>query len=221
MDEAQELPDDLDQLRLDFLWLKYDLDQYKKIFISSNPDKKELLIKTADAFFYHLHRYYWDRFILGISRLTDPEATRSNSNLSLSSLKKYFPKLPKGQREKAETRLSSIIELAGKFRSRRNKTIAHRDYSSALSKTIETEKLYLAEVEKVFQEIEGYLNTFISAFTASTYSWEIHSLEDASNLLFHLGESLVYEEMIDKRRDWEKDAEERESRWMNVQNTRE
>jgi len=88
-----ELPIEIETLKNDLVWAKYDFNQYKRLFVAGTK-RSELLVKVAGNFFERLNRFYWDRFALSISKLTDPETQGPNRNLTIHSIEKYLHMLP-------------------------------------------------------------------------------------------------------------------------------
>ena len=177
----------------------------------------ELLSETAGHFFDRLNHFYWDRFTLSISRMTDPRKTGKNRNLSIHSLEDHVYLLPEDRSSFVLQTLTSIDEMARKYRTHRSKHVAHDDYRDAISETTRPETLRLTEIESVLNSIGTCLNEFYGWIEKTTWSWDMLGPNNANSLIYYLREGVIYTEMKQKRRDWLKDAqEETESRYKDL-----
>jgi hypothetical protein len=211
-----KVPIAVDRLKNALIWAWFDVNQYKELFLSGTGRTK-LLVETAGHFFNRLSKFYWDRFTLAISRLTDPATQGRSRNLSIHLLEDYVSLLPSRRQGKVLKVLESIDEKAGKYRTHRSKHIAHDDYRHAISKKPGLVKLSLDEIESILSDIGRCLNEFYLTIEDSTWSWEMGGIYDAGSLAYFLKEGAIYNELKQRRRDWKLDAiEEQQSSFSNA-----
>ena len=200
--------DVLDRLTQDLIWAYYDVDEYVVLF-GENPGQRHLMMHTASHFFRVLHRYYWDRFTMYISRITDFPRTKQNDNLSIVRAKTLFPGVIV-DRDAIDQDVEAITTRAKNFRSIRDKTLAHRDLETALDGSTQMQPLALEDVVAILEANGRILNHFHLALHDTTLSWHTIKTDSAETLLFWLREGAVYAEMKDRRRDWRLDRDERQ-----------
>jgi hypothetical protein len=199
-----ELPVELETLKNDLIWAKYDFNQYKRLFVAGDK-RGEVLVKVAGNFFDRLNRFYWDRFALSISKLTDPESQGSNRNLTVHSLERFFHLLPTHAASIVEKVISDLPAKVAKFRNYRSKQVAHRDLLQATTKDFEFDLLHISEVEEIFEDIGKCLNAFVLALQNSTWSWDMAGVGGVEELLYFMKEGLAYDELKRQRKNFQQD----------------
>ena len=196
-----ELPVELETLKNDLVWAKYDFNQYKRLFVAGDK-RGELLVRVAGNFFERLNRFYWDRFALSVSKLTDPETQGSNKNLTIHSVEKYLHFLPPARAAVVERIIADLPAKVVKFRNYRSKQVAHRDFLQATSKDFEFDLLHISEVESILDDIGKCLNEFMHALQNSTWSWDMAGVGGVEELLYFMKEGLAYDELKKQRMDF-------------------
>ncbi len=205
-----KVPLEVETLKDDLIWAKYDINEYAVIF-GENELQKNMLLERSGQFFFRLHQMYWDRFSISVSRFTDPHKQKNgNKNLSIYVL----PELANNagiDKSNIEHQINEIIILAKAFRTRRSKYIAHRDFQLALdAKYFGSDLLYLRNVKEIYRIIGDLLNEFYLKIEDNQWAWDLISSTGARSLLFLIKEALIYQEMKDKRKNYIMDYEEYE-----------
>ncbi len=116
-----------------YFWLYYCHHIYKTLFEENSH--KELLIKTANTFFYDLSEIIRSYLLIQFCRLTDREMTQGHYNLTIKYLVKNIPWPSNIKKE-----LNSISDKLHKFRSHiidaRNKILSHIDLDTTRTKGV-------------------------------------------------------------------------------------
>jgi len=204
-----ELPIEVETLKNDLIWAKYDFNQYKRLFVGG-AKRGDLLVEVAGNFFQRLSRFYWDRFALSISKLTDPEAHGLNRNLTIHSLERYLHLLPQQEADQVERIISELKAKVSKFRKYRSKRVANRDFLQATAKDFEFDLLHISEVEKILEDIGQCLNLFIQRLQNKTWSWDMAGVGGVEELLYFMKEGLAYTELKKQRKDFRQDMLEQQ-----------
>jgi len=129
MPRDERIPEEVERLKDDLIWIWHYFTQFKKLFAQSHL-RVELLNEVAPLFFYTLQKVLWFEIVIGIGRLTDPYRQGSNRNLSIGILpilaKQYQWDFAKeSQRDSAEelqNLVNEAIEIANPVRTWRKKT---------------------------------------------------------------------------------------------------
>jgi len=189
---------ELAQLSEDLTYALTDLYEFKIIF-SNDPKRLSLLNNTAPFFFVKLYKYYWDEFIMSISRFTDPDKQRNFKNLSILSLKEYSDLLPPEVNVKLLSNLDTIVAEAEIIRNYRNKNISHRSKEAQVIIPEKMETFNIDKVEKIYTLIEDCLNIFYVFFDNTS---ELHGpiviTHGAQTMLNYLSEGKLFEEITDR-----------------------
>lgn len=118
----------------------------------------DLYNETASNFFYYLSKFYFDYFILAISKLLDPAKMGSNENLSLYQLvvvaKQFFP----DKQEEIKLEIDKIKEESKRILKARKKINAHRDLKLAIKKG-NLGKTDFSEIESILSKMVNVINT--------------------------------------------------------------
>lgn len=141
----------IDALRDQLVFDIYDFEQYKILF---NDDPKQIAVmeSVADSFFLTLKRYYWDRFVMNISKITDPVCQNGNDNLSIELLCIQSKTRNLDCYDTIHSNVEQIKVLAKPFRKSRNKIVGHLNLKHAIKET------FLDECEDAFYRIENIYN---------------------------------------------------------------
>jgi hypothetical protein len=199
-----ELPIEIETLKNDLVWAKYDFNQYKRLFVAG-PKRGEIFVRVAGNFFERLSRFYWDRFALSISRLTDPQAQGAFRSLSIHSVENYMHLLPAAESAKIKKILSDLSGKATKFRNYRSKQVAHRDFVQATTKDFEFDLLHISEVEEIMEDLGKCLNIFMFSLQNKTWGWDMVGVGGVEELLYFIKQGLSYEELKRQRNDFRQD----------------
>ncbi|MCX7017266.1 MAG: hypothetical protein NTW86_32670, partial [Candidatus Sumerlaeota bacterium] len=145
----------------DVQWLHAHWKIYRELF-GTNPQRVELLNRTAPFFFHELERVLKDDVILAICKLLDGR----KGNLVLSGLLRLLDRAThQTLYEELQQRLKSLDSKSLPFVENRNKRIAHRDRAVALGhQTTALPRLPRAEVEDFLGELRGFLNAIQAEF---------------------------------------------------------
>jgi len=205
-----KVPLEVETLKNDLIWAKYDINEYVIIF-GENELQKNMLLEKTGQFFFRLQQMYWDRFSISVSRFTD-QHKQKNGNKKLSIY--ILPELANNagiDKSNVEHQINNIMILAKAFRTRRSKYIAHRDFQLALNtKDFESDLLYLKNVKEIYNIIGDLLNEFYLKIEDNQWAWDLITSTGARSLIFLIKEALIYQEMKDKRKNNIKDYEEYE-----------
>ncbi|MFO7841179.1 MAG: hypothetical protein R6V48_03340 [Fidelibacterota bacterium] len=165
----------------------FDLEQYKTIFIN-DPRRIDLLENTAHAFFNFLRRYYWDRFAIDISRITDVRFQNKGENLTIDIFEEIAEKNDFDFIEEIKINNKKIRELAKYFRERRNKITAHIDikYATGRIEFIPDTKA-LQKVEEIYNLLKRTIFHFYKIYEAQLPPVDILIVQgDAHDLMKYL-----------------------------------
>jgi hypothetical protein len=102
---------------------------YRQLFAASDL-RIQLLNETGSFVFHILQHLLINEVTLAICRLTDPVSTGGHENHSLARLLRDVS--AKNLLDELTTRMTVLSGLAGAFRDRRNRAIAHSDLDSKL-----------------------------------------------------------------------------------------
>ncbi|MEY8241938.1 MAG: hypothetical protein RPS99_00180 [Gammaproteobacteria bacterium] len=122
----------LDRLIDEVVELHYRWDMYKEVFFGGK-EQTDLLNKSGSNFFYYTQHLMLDKIALMFSKLTDPNKQGKFENLSLKQVHVYAS--DRGELEfvaELKGKFGALIEACEKFRSLRNKRIAHGDLEHSL-----------------------------------------------------------------------------------------
>ena len=100
-----------------------------------------------------------DRFLLGLSRLTDPTKTGRHANLSLALLIEEAE-----QQSELQDRLAHQLGLLGKsvaaMREHRNKRVAHADLAALMEPESALQGYKIADFEGALNQVAEFLNLY-------------------------------------------------------------
>jgi hypothetical protein len=177
----------IDALRDQLVFDIYDFEQYKILF-NDDPNQIAVMKSVADSFFLTLKRYYWDRFVINISRITDPVCQNGNNNLSIELLCIQSKTMNLNCYDTIYSNVEQIKLLAKPFRKSRNKIVGHLDLKHAIKES------FLDECEDAFYRIENIyilasdsIDLFYNEKENTTYLLSSLSMPgDASSLIYNI-----------------------------------
>lgn len=206
-----DVPEKIKKLSDDLLWAFYDLDEFKIIF-TDDPNALKLLNDTAPTFFTKLVEYFWNRFILSISRFTDPSIQGKYENLSIDVLEEIAIQEEMSDLNQLSALVKNIKEQAIPIKEFRSKYIAHRDLGKALLTDLKQETIYIERVEKILKDVGDCINICLRFFNEPTILFgKMSNPRGARSFIYYLRQGAIYAELKEKRRDLLKDDEEESS----------
>ncbi len=162
----QPLWKDLDE---ETVWLSGRWHVYRDLFLS-NDRRVDLLNVVDGTFFAVVQAMLVEYFIVAISRLTDPPATKSQQNAVLGRLV-LDPAIQANPEllSDLEDRLAHLANVLAPVRKVRNKRIAHRDLSIALkSGATPLPEITASLLEDGVTAIGAIMNAVSTAFTGTS-----------------------------------------------------
>lgn len=185
---------DFEAIHRDIVWLHIQWKLYRELF-GVNAEHVAILNKAAPAFAYCIQGVMQDAVYLGITRLTDPPQQGPFSNLTLSRLEialdgdEYI-----NLKEQLKELLHEIDIACKKFRSHRNKRIAHADRSEAGKATFKRPSR--DDIEKALDVLRRFMNTIYRHFRDGEIAYEHSSyVGGGGSLLYSLRESQRFVEI--------------------------
>ena len=199
----EEVHDVFELLRYEVAWLHAKWVNYEQLF-ARGQDRIATMNETAPGFFVVVSDSLTADLILGLCRLTDPEATGKNENLTLDRLAKAIPPgLAKAIPPDGEPRDFSVVvgEAVEKLRRScsplrdwRNKRFAHSDFPTARNlEVLPTVSLQI--IERSIAAVRVIMNAIEMHYLDSEFRYEeFTNLDDGDLLIFYLNRALEYEE---------------------------
>lgn len=131
---------------------------YQQVF--GSPMRISLLNDSGGHLFHVLQQSMLDRFLLGLSRLTDPAATHGKTNLSLEALVEEVRAA--GDRVGGELccQLKQLQESVSNLRKHRNKRIAHADLNALTDPELALDAYSLGDIEAALRAVSTFMNTY-------------------------------------------------------------
>jgi len=137
------------------LWIDWKL--YQQLF--GSEARIALLNDSGGHLFHVLQQSMLDRFLLGLSRLTDKTKTRTHANLSLAALVEET-----GQQPELQDRLANQLALLHKsvaaMRKHRDKRVAHADLAALTDPESALEAYKIADIESALNQVAEFLNSY-------------------------------------------------------------
>jgi len=196
------LPEEIKHLTDDLIIAFYELDEYSQIF-SESEERINLLNHVAPNFFVKLHELFWNKFIMTVSRFTDPKDQNKHQNLSLDVLRNWTDELSQKNQKIITDNLLIIKSDAKQIRTFRSKYISHRDLNSVLLDKNNIGTIDLDKIEKIYKLIGDCLNIFNRHFGGSTvYFRPLIINYGAKSLIRYIKEGAIYDEIKMQRKDF-------------------
>jgi hypothetical protein len=194
------VPLELKRLNDDLSFAFYDLEEYSIIFLESEA-RINLLNKVAPSFFVRIKNFYWNSFIMTISRFTDPSDQSNNKNLSLKSLQKYYPEIDSVGQKFFDDNLKKIEAAVKNIRKMRSKFISHRDYDYALLDNKEIAAVEITKIREIYELFEQCLNIFNKHYLNKYILFRgIRTNHGARSLIYFLKDGVIYNEFKLRRK---------------------
>lgn len=149
-----------EKLKDEVVELHYRWNMYREIY-AGDTAQFELLNKSGSNFFYYVQHLMLDHISLSFSKLTDPNRQGGNNNLSLKQVHVYASNSKENRLiEKLKAIYTELEENCKKFRTLRNKRIAHGDLDHAMKNVEEPlPGISRAYVETALEILRRYMNT--------------------------------------------------------------
>jgi len=145
-------------LTRELVWLHVKWEQYVELY-GTKPSRVDLINQVAGLFFKIVEDALWEDTLLHIARLTDPEQTGRNKNLTIRRLSD--PNLIRDShiRQTIEELLEVAIDKSRFARDWRNRRIAHRDFALAMEEDAKPlDHASRAHVKEALRSISDVLN---------------------------------------------------------------
>jgi hypothetical protein len=202
-----------EKLRTIIIMTKYDYLQYKTAFFGKDKTEKMYIInKTAPDFFKSLAEYYWERMIIGISKLTDPRKSGGNNNLSIAYVVLMAEENELKCKAEIDCEYRKCLEHVRNIRRYRSKIYGHIDLDIIESGEM---KVTLEEIEQSFRLIETIMNLYHKEVEDCTWIFDLAGYKDIGSLFYYLEQALIYDYMKELRVDYIKDNDE-EQLWRKM-----
>jgi hypothetical protein len=194
-------PEELKRLNDDLSLAFYELEEYSIIFLESEA-RINLLNKVAPSFFVKIKNFYWNSFVMTISRFTDPSDQSNNKNLSLKSLQKYCSEIDSIGQKLFNDNINKVEAGVIEIRKMRSKFISHRDYDYALLDNKELAAVEITKIQEIYELFEQCLNIFNKHYLNKYILFrEIRTYQGARSLIYFLKDGVIYNEFKSRRND--------------------
>lgn len=180
--------------------LHYRWTMYRQVY-ATNAHRVEILNRTAANFLAEVQALHIDGMLLDLSKLTDPARQGRFENISLELLINELEEGEHGSVEELRSKLTELREASEKFRSLRNKKIAHADlYSNSTFSDKPLPGVSSDEIEQGLALVRDIMNSVESRMYQSlTFYDEVVTplASDGRSLVIWLQKGLAYEELSD------------------------
>lgn len=170
-------------------WLYAKWGQYVVLF-GTKPDRINLLNEVSPFFFKLVQDTLWEDCVLHIARLTDRKETAKKANLSIRQFENlaFDPLISR----KIEELIAVCIDKSKFARDWRNRHIAHRDLSRAISEHAEPlMPASRAMVKEVLDALSNLLNAVAQHYLDTTTLFDAGTFSgDAQSLLYALDDGI-------------------------------
>ena len=208
------VPEEVKIITNDLINVCTDLQEYKKLFLKGENHTK-LLNEISGYFFSRIQRFYWNHFVLSISKFTDPVGHDDFENLSLDRLKSIAFELNIDIIDELESIISKLKKKTKKIKSHRNKYVSHRDLKTAKLKEPNRNIIHINDVEEVLDLIGKAINLFYEKLEKRQYYWKAE-VPGVDFLWVYLKNGAIYLERLNRDEDWlkeDKDLKESSYNW--------
>jgi hypothetical protein len=177
-----------DALWQEVAWIHRKWDEHVALF-GTKPSRIELLNRSAPSFFRIVQDCLWEDVLLHIARLTDSPQSVGRANLSIRRLPDAVAHVE--TRQKVETAIGKAIVASEFCRDWRNRRIAHRDLSLALSLGAEPLKpASRTHVVGALAALDAVLNVVSAHYLGSTTIFDFGPQTSAVSLLYAIDDGL-------------------------------
>lgn len=181
-------------LQQEVLELNYKLHEHTELYGTHFSRLEKVLAPSASSFFGLLYQLMFDDLLLCIARLTDPENTRNNKNISIQRLQDLT--IPNDHNFKTElkTKIDTLLEKVKPIKEMRNKRIAHLDYNFNITAlpNLDESKANRLNIQECTSSLIEILNFVEVNFFEHPTEYNVIVLEGASDLLWTLYEGLRF-----------------------------
>ena len=190
-------------LHAEVVWLHGRWEVYTDLY-GASPERIGLLNRTAPTFFAMLQGIWLNDVQLTLSKLADPAATFKRPNLTLETLLQGVSALPEPQlATKLMPLLAQYRTACEKVKARRNKDIAHFDFSTQISPERKPEILpgpSRQEIDTALSALREFMKAVYGHFEGKHMAYGLFSLHDgAHQLLLLLKQGVRYDELVEGR----------------------
>ena len=158
------------ELKSQLIWIHLFRKTYRSLY-NGEPERNELLTKSAGQFFFLVQGLFADTFVLKLSRITDPpESGQNKANLSIKRLPGCIGDA--SLRAEVEALIDEAMPAVEFARSRRNRRVAHLDLRTVRKEhPVPIPEWSDSDVESALSRIEAVLNRIQSEFLGSTTAY--------------------------------------------------
>lgn len=149
------------------LWIDWKL--YQQLF--GSEERVALLNDSGGHLFHVLQQSMLDRFLLGLSRLTDPTKTGKHANLSLAALVEEADQQPELQ-DRLAHQLDLLHKSVAAMREHRNKRVAHADLAALTAPESALQGYKIADIEGALNQVAEFLNSYELQFNNSQTAYD-------------------------------------------------
>jgi hypothetical protein len=200
-----QLKDEFEQLYKDVIWLYYNIQEYKVLFINSDNTH---ILKLAANYFNRYQMLFWDNVLISISRLNDPLKQGNNYNLSIDLMSKFAKENNLRCIDIINTEINNFHKKCELIKIWRCKIIAHRDLDYALKEDYSELIMHLSEIQDIIDSIGKCFEIIYTETENKSISWHVVTNNDTSSLINYLNQGRIYTEMKKERNNWKMDADE-------------
>lgn len=137
------------------LWIDWTL--YQQLF--GSEERVALLNDSGGHLFHVLQQSMLDRFLLGLTRLTDPAKMGKNANLSLAALVEEVDHQPELQ-DRLAHQLGLLDKSVAALREHRNKRVAHADLAALTDPEAALQGYKITDIEGALNQVAEFLNSY-------------------------------------------------------------
>lgn len=172
----------------DVVWLNAKWDFFLELF--SSQENTALLHDMALGSFNIIFDSIRNDVLIGICRLSDPEKTSRNVNLSLETLGNRCLHL-----DNIEALVKQFKEDCSPVQKMRNKKIAHTDLNTIIHPTdYPLPGISKIQIETILQEASEILNRIYSTYVDGELSFKLRQVGDGKSLIHWLKTAKDFEE---------------------------
>lgn len=142
---------------------------YQQLFDSEA--RVALLNNSGGHLFHVLQQSMLDRFLLGLSRLTDLAKTGKHANLSLAALVEEADRQPALQ-DRLAHQLGLLDKSVAVIREHRNKRVAHGDLATLTDPESALQGYKIADIESARNQVAEFLNSYELQFNDSQTAYD-------------------------------------------------
>ena len=166
-------------------------------FLFYGPQARvDLLNAVATHFFGELFGIMLDRLVLGVSKLTDPEGSGDQTNLSLTYVHKRLAHDARYPKSDAAKLISQAMAVRKHLEVWRSKRIAHNDASVALG-LLDAGEVVPERIKEFYSVAERYLNLVQDKLGLGPCPISTPGIHGADELVKALKSAMVFEQLFE------------------------